>query len=304
MWAYSLWESIFFVISGFIMMLVSDAQAGLPPAAGKFLYRRVSRILPLYWICTLVLALLSLVAPSGAIPAVVSAETIWKSLFFVPFFSELGYLEPILSVSWTLNYEFWFYAIFSLSMMLNAKFRSIIVFLFFLAATVLGRNVYVSSAPSMFAGSTIIYEFCFGMAIYSLYAKKGALRPIPSMLLAACAFTVLVGSAIIAPPSQDARFIVWGGPAAAILYSSLSVPDMRGPAIRLLQSLGDASYSIYLTHPMTLGALFIVSSQFGVDSTAVFIPSGRGDRVPVPRKAPAAVGPCCRGPLEAPSRGG
>src|ERR1700757_5056732 len=48
---------LFFVLSGFLMMMI----AGTDPS--RFLTRRLIRILPLYWLCTLGVFVISLISP-------------------------------------------------------------------------------------------------------------------------------------------------------------------------------------------------------------------------------------------------
>ena len=48
----------FFVLSGFIMILVHRADIGVPARARRFLRKRLVRIVPFYWVVTLALALL------------------------------------------------------------------------------------------------------------------------------------------------------------------------------------------------------------------------------------------------------
>src|SRR5215475_9110432 len=61
-----LWElgaagvDLFFVTSGFIMWVTTEDSRVTP---GQFLYRRIVRVAPLYWLATLVLLILSLVLP-------------------------------------------------------------------------------------------------------------------------------------------------------------------------------------------------------------------------------------------------
>ncbi len=100
---------IFFVISGFIMVVTtSDGKTG--PA--DFLAKRIARIAPIYWLITLVLVAMSLAGlkPIGILR--MQADWVVKSLFFIPFNRD-GYVEPINSVGWTLNYEMFFYVVFA-----------------------------------------------------------------------------------------------------------------------------------------------------------------------------------------------
>ncbi len=48
---------IFFVLSGFLMLYTNAPQFGKDGAWRIFLLRRVVRIVPLYWLCTLIVIL-------------------------------------------------------------------------------------------------------------------------------------------------------------------------------------------------------------------------------------------------------
>src|SRR5580693_2772498 len=52
---------IFFVISGFIMVVTTDTRE---TQAGDFMWHRIVRIVPLYWLLTLVVFAVALIAPS------------------------------------------------------------------------------------------------------------------------------------------------------------------------------------------------------------------------------------------------
>ena len=54
---------IFFVISGFIMVLISGNSFGKPGAPQRFLIRRIIRIVPIYWFYTLLMAILLFTLP-------------------------------------------------------------------------------------------------------------------------------------------------------------------------------------------------------------------------------------------------
>lgn len=55
---------IFFVISGFIMVYVTDGKRDGLLRAIEFLYRRAVRIYPIYWVYTSLVLVLYIVAPS------------------------------------------------------------------------------------------------------------------------------------------------------------------------------------------------------------------------------------------------
>ena len=94
---------IFFVISGYIMYTIS-ALRPRPPAA--FLKDRIVRIVPLYWLLTLVAAFVS--TKGGlSIGLDVSLRDLVTSLLFIPEWNA-NYptlVSPVLLVGWTLNLE-------------------------------------------------------------------------------------------------------------------------------------------------------------------------------------------------------
>jgi peptidoglycan/LPS O-acetylase OafA/YrhL len=52
--------------------------------------------------------------------------------------------------------------------------------------------------------------------------------------------------------SHPTRVLAWGIPAFLIVLSFLSLNPNRTPLQRLMVLLGDASYAIYLTHPLVM----------------------------------------------------
>ena len=92
--------AIFFAISGFIMCFITRQDAD------HFLTKRFIRIVPMYWLCTLVVLIavgykLGLLGLSTWITTL--ATDLPRSLIFLP--SEK---TPLLGVGWTLNFEIYF----------------------------------------------------------------------------------------------------------------------------------------------------------------------------------------------------
>jgi exopolysaccharide production protein ExoZ len=102
---------VFFTISGFIMVNICWDDFGRRGAATNFLRRRITRIVPLYWLATIVaLAFHKVAATHGAHAG---WSELVRSLLFIPYQDEDGGWLPILPGGWTLNYEMMFYAIFA-----------------------------------------------------------------------------------------------------------------------------------------------------------------------------------------------
>jgi exopolysaccharide production protein ExoZ len=108
--------SVFFVISGFIMVHISWNDFARAGATAKFLRRRIVRIVPLYWLATL--AALAFHQVSATHGSDAGWPQLIRSLLFIPYFDGPSGWTPILPQGWTLSYEMMFYAIFAIALAL------------------------------------------------------------------------------------------------------------------------------------------------------------------------------------------
>jgi exopolysaccharide production protein ExoZ len=239
---------LFFVISGFIVCHVTAADPG------RFLIKRVIRVVPLYWLCTLALFALATAVPSlmGATRA--DPGELVKSLAFVPFMKSNGQVHPLLYLGWTLNYEMMFYVLFALSLLIAPRRPHVPALALVLALFTLGRVTTFQSVQLTFWTGAVVIEFAFGIVAYRIW-RSGALRRLHPAWAATLA---VVAWAVMAPqdvdPLSDARPWLWGVPALAAFMAVLSLEGRwRVPTLWLL--IGNASYSLYLTHAYILQAI-------------------------------------------------
>ncbi len=264
---------IFFVISGFVMTITTR---GLPDrgrarlgAAWIFMKRRVLRIVPLYWFYTLLKAALILAVPTLAMKSTIEPAHLAASLLFVPMTSPWGLVQPTLPVGWTLNFEMLFYAVFAIAIALGAP-RVRFCLLVFLALFLAGRT-FPQAVPLAFYAQSIMFEFILGVCIaYALtrYGTPGAL-PGALLLLAGTLFMFALGWR-----SDGERLFPWGAGAAAVVLGTVWLEPwvVRAPLARPLSFLGDASYSIYLSHTFVVPAGVLVLRRLGVhDGTAIML---------------------------------
>ena len=100
---------VFFVISGFVM---ATATASLPSGwrtSLAFLWRRLARVAPLYWLVTLFLVSLYLADRRFGAERPLDVDLVLRSLLFVPVHGPDGGIRPIVGVGWSLDYEMYFY---------------------------------------------------------------------------------------------------------------------------------------------------------------------------------------------------
>ncbi|MEO8387068.1 acyltransferase [Polaromonas sp.] len=263
---------IFFVISGFVMAMSTSALpssgAARAAAAWVFMRRRLLRIAPLYWFYTLLKVALLLAVPTLASRASVEPGHLMASLLFIPAVSPWGLVLPTLPVGWTLNFEMLFYAVFAAAIALGApriRFCLLVFLLVFLA----GRYVPNSVVLGFYAQS-IVFEFILGVCI--AYAFLNFRRPSPGVGLIVAA----IGVAFMFVPdwghSMD-RFTTWGCGAALIVLGSVWLEPwtLRAPLSSRLSFLGDASYSIYLSHTFVVPAGVLALKKLGVQDNLLIV---------------------------------
>lgn len=260
---------IFFVISGFIMVYTSRSRFGVPGAGRSFLLARFLRIAPIYWTMTLLLLLAAYAFPTTVSAASLDAPHILASLFFVPLLNENGDLLPLLTIGWTLNYEMFFYLLFALALLLPRSTGMMSLFATFGALALAGIFVSQDMPQIWFWTRSIILEFAFGVAIGLLAARLG--RTAPALLLlsmAAGAIGFLLGHWL--PHQLLPRFLALGLPATALVAGAVGL-DLQGRSISppLIAALGEASYSLYLSHMFVIRLLRVLWNRLALAPDAV-----------------------------------
>lgn len=242
---------IFFVLSGFLMFqLVDHAKSPL-----SFAWARVRRIVPAYWLVTAIVATTQIVGLTES--SNFNFEHFIKSILFVPSLDEKRRaIYPVLIVGWTLNYEMFFYAIVTISMLIPKVLRIAVLCVTFSLLIVAKMLIQSPGVLLSFYGDPIIVEFVLG-AFVSVMWMKDRLPPRGWWLVTCGALLMIAPQFTIMP-----RFVSYGIPAAFILVGILAEERHAPlPRIRKLKLLGDASYSIYLWHLFVVAAVFRV---FGV----------------------------------------
>ncbi|WP_424833589.1 acyltransferase family protein [Ruegeria sp.] len=236
---------IFFVISGFVMYL-----SGHKLAPQEFMVHRISRIVPLYWTATF-----AFIAMAGITS--VSMEEVFKTLFFIAYADPetKPLVSPILTVGWTLNMEMFFYVLFAIGLALFRRWLVSGLVAIFIILIVVGRLVPDLGPVAEFYTKGILLEFAAGLVIAKGMAD-GWLKPGPIAGVLLCILS-LVALALL----QDVgwRMIRWGIPACLIVVGMLALePVLTRIRLPVLETLGDASYALYLSHLMVIGPAILV----------------------------------------------
>ena len=261
---------IFFVISGFVMTVSTQGLPRQAPArwdaAVVFMKRRILRIVPLYWFYTLLKVALVIAIPSIAVDATIAPGHLAASLFFVPAMSPRGWVQPVLPVGWTLNFEMLFYVVFTMAIALGApRIRFCVAVL--LALFLVG-DLFPQFVPLAFYSTSMVFEFILGMCIAHALMHYRSPGPALGAAISLAGFIF-----IFAFPWDDtgARLLPWGLAGAAIVLGAvwLEPAIVRVPGTRTLAFLGDASYSIYLSHAFVVPAAVMALHRLGVDNAVL-----------------------------------
>jgi exopolysaccharide production protein ExoZ len=261
---------IFFVISGFIMYAIASGDFGRPGAAGLFLLRRIARIVPPYWLFTTAMIAAAYVFSDHVTHSALDPAHILASYFFFPFDSPYGRAYPVLMLGWTLNFEFYFYMVFGAALLLRKPLGLALIFGLIGISAAFGMALMVDTMPFKFWSDPIVYEFLLGILL-AMARERGWRLPVAGgwMLIALGVIVMLATmQAGIAATHWNFRVLWMGLPALAICAGVVLQPDSQGtpgPFKRLLVLLGDASYSIYLSHPFALNAVALGWRHTGWD---------------------------------------
>lgn len=244
---------IFFVISGLVMTISVQRNAGRPHPAWTFSRDRIIRIIPLYWVITTLKIAAVLAAPALATRTTLDPLYVAGSYFLLPVRDATGIIRPVLPVGWTLSYEIFFYILVATALLTRVPLARVcvpVLVAFAALAFVLPPDHFVD---------TIVVEFIFGIAIGNAIPRLQSLPPIIGALIGSMAFIVLV---LVPVGSAAARPLSWGIPACCIVAAVVSTEmSLRSKLPRWLLAAGNASYATYLTHGFVIPAVFILCAR-------------------------------------------
>ncbi len=255
---------LFFVISGFVMWTVT---AGRDPTPLAFLRRRVIRVAPLYWLVTLALVAGALAFPQRFPEVEPRVDHVLLSLAFIQHMNPDGQPFPVLPPGWTLNYEAVFYLVFASCLILPVRRRIAALTMALVLLSIAGfawPPGYVMLLNPMFL------QFLAGVWLARLAQERLLPERAIGWLLLGLGLTLFLLLWLSAIDPDLWRPMIWGLPAVLVVAGAVSVESDGGwPAWRWLGLLGDASYSIYLTHTLTIGAL---AMTIGAWNPPLFVP--------------------------------
>ena len=234
---------IFFIISGFIMVYVSRERER---SSRQFMSDRIIRIVPIYWLLTL---LAYVVGAAATRPM----SDLLKSLVFIPSGSPPLFNPPI-DRGRTLNLEMYFYVIFAASLAAAREERSRFAIVVGLLAAVVAISIWAPGRYWPFYGNEIVFEFVIGMIL------ARSLTHLNEVGAAAAAWGMIAVGAILMVIELFARLgsrlLSDDLPAGLIVAGAIGL-DAAGKRIAAPAALllGSVSYALYLSHGLVFDAI-------------------------------------------------
>ena len=244
---------LFFVISGFVMVLTTAGSGRTARDAGRFLLARLTRIYPVYWVYLAATLAVFLIRPEWVNASQGHRADLASSFLLLP-----AHELPLVMVAWSLVHEVWFYLVFAALLLLPRHWLSAALIAW---ALLIALATLTTTAPDQPPALTIArhpytLEFILGAASALLLPRLAA-RPWPLLLALTVALTGLCAAHISNVMAADAfaRALILGVLYSALLTTAVLAEQRGVLAIpRFLSDLGDHSYTIYLSHVLVLSA--------------------------------------------------
>lgn len=235
--------TVFFAISGLVAVLTTQGRTG--QGAGHFARNRLVRILPLAWLVLTTKLVVGLVAPGTLERFEADGWYVVASYLFLPATGPDGIVQPLYTVMWTLSFELFFYAVVTLA--LAAHRRPIDVVAPVMTVLACASTLRPEHWPAwQFHADPYVLLFIVGMAIGHVVTGSATRMTTTWGVVAVIAWTGSVVATHGLGPTV-ALLPVATAVLALTLWVERRIPDRTAPPLLLL---GDASYALYLTHPL------------------------------------------------------
>lgn len=243
---------IFFVLSGFIIYHAHRSDISAPHKLAGYVWKRLTRVYPVYWIIFFLVYFSALAVPSLAGKVPHDFGRIIQSLLLFPQNKEVvgGTGAAVLVVAWSLQYEMIFYLFFAV-MILNL-WAALAIGFGLLIAYFSCSMIFSCGFPLSFISADYMLLFGMGMALSWLHNSRHVLkRPI---LLAIAGFFLFTGLALDEIVQShffiNSRTLLYGL-AGAMIILGLARTESEGRVVggqQWIQLLGNSSFSLYLIH--------------------------------------------------------
>ncbi len=252
---------LFFVISGFVIATVIRGQFQSLPATGRFIFQRVTRIYPPYWFYSAIVLIIWWCKPELVNSAQGNQVNVLASFLIIP-----QDLLPLVMVGWTLIHEMYFYLVITLVLPVVPERAFPVLLALWALIVIVGSSFFMPNLGGDYqATMQVIFHpltlnFIGGAAIALLVNSRVGSKDclIAGIGTSAFLFSLLwfnMDKSIIKIEGWP-RVLLFGIPSLLVVYAAARA-EISGKVCfpKSMIKIGDASYSIYLSHVLVLAAL-------------------------------------------------
>jgi len=268
---------LFFIISGFIMHITTAKIEWNKEKIKTFLLKRVIRIIPLYYLATLIYLL---VTYQFQLYIIEQPTLILPSIFFFPTYANLigpSYGMPVLKVGWSLNYEMYFYLLLAISLLFKKyrwHFFTAIIFITVIIIPLISKGYVMKELTQCYTfhfsylsliTNPVLLFFVLGITIGKLYQANLNFNKLSwakfFVFAALINFTGYYFNFYVLFNGYFTHLFNCG-----ILFIAILLRNKLNPykIPNFLIFLGDISFSLYLIHPIVLFSFPIFIRQIGL----------------------------------------
>ncbi len=266
--------NLFFMISGFTILLAHHRDVGVPQRLARYSWRRFVRVYPIYWLMAVAFLIATYFKPDYR-PLDLRPGNLLTTVMLLPFVQDP---ELPLKVAWSMLFEVMFYGLFALAILSRH------------ASRLLWPLWTVAILVSVF----VFHRYALDpLNVYNLYFILGALlwRAMPHLrasalipLLLGLGISCVAVSGIVGPRANfDHDNLALFAVALPVLFvlaiclvAEKAYPRLFSSPTLLL--IGDASYSIYLVHSAVLSVAGSLQSKalMWIPGVVYFVAAGVG----------------------------
>lgn len=254
----------FFALSGFMMYYIYRGKFGQIHQFKSYLLNRLIRVYPLYWLLTCLFLFVLFLNPGFSVGHETDIDTLITSFLLVQSPREL---EPVINVAWSLVHTVFFYLVFSLLFFSKVNLSKAIITIWALLTIAFSLGyLYIDHYLIRFFFNQ--YNLIFLAGIFCAYCithfKMNVKISILMIILGGIGFPVIWLNSI--HPFIPISFDMGTGLASALIILGLGSIDMQKDMKipRFLNYIGNAAFSIYLSHNFALDLLSELFSDLSV----------------------------------------
>lgn len=250
---------LFFVISGFVMVTVTQGRFGNLSELRRFVWSRVTRIYPTYWFYFFITLAVFVVQPAWVNASQGNRANLLASFFLWP-----SPQLPLVMVGWSLIHELWFYLVFAVLLLFQQRW---LLWALLLWAAVIVTATLLVAPQSLSPGLRIALhpytlEFiCGALAAWAVHHRtlnrltSGAIG-IAVLGLCLGGLAWLAFASVPTGPVGLRHVLSFGGFYGLLVLGAAVLEQRRRLWVpRALQFVGDISYTVYLSHILVLSVL-------------------------------------------------